>query len=207
MLIIKMIFEEFIYELLDEGDSFDMNKLKEIYEVLNDSSLLFMTPKFHIIQPYNRIFQIFVNETREKEELCLNQKQIDLLSKIHSYLCLIFEIEDDFDNIDIHIRINYYKYNKFTYEIFEELVYYYQYIKYNNHQDLYVELWNKFLDLKKESIIKRSVSYYYNTNENLEVINKTIIDEYVSIFEPKSITTIKIKDKLSLFFLLLLDKV
>ena len=203
-----MTFEEFIYEIIDEeADSFDMKKLEAIYKILIHSKLLFLSNNtFQIIETYNRIFQIFVN-TKETEHLTLNQRQVSLLTKVYSYLCLIFELDDNFDNVDLHIRINYYKYNKFSRDIFEELLNYYKYIKDNNNQDLYICLWNKFLDLKKKPIITR-LHRYYVTNDDIEIVNKTIIQEYVNIFKPKSIImTSKIKDKVSLFFLLLLDKV
>lgn len=203
-----MMFEEFICEIIDEeeADLFDMKKLKAIYEILTDSKLLFLSNTFDIIKTYNRIFQIFVN-TLDDDHLTLNPKQLSLLTKIYTYLCLIFELDDYFDSVDIHIRINYYKYHKFSSDIFKELLRYYKFMKNNNNQDLYVCLWNKFLDLKKEPIITR-LGKYYATNGDVEFINKRIIQEYVNIFKPKSIiTSSPINDKVKLFFLLLLDKV
>ena len=195
-------FYEFIGEITDANDSFDMKKLESIYNIIcqidfdNTSS----------INIFNQIFQIFINNNNQGENIIIDKKQTVFITQIFSYINLILELENDIiDSYDIIIRINYYKYKKIDYNTFIELIHFNKLLSNNFHEELYKEFWYKFLDYNKEALIPRYLLYY--TINNLSFVNTSILTEYIKTFNFNSFNIFKITDRITLFFLLILDKI
>ena len=88
-----------------------------------------------------------------------------------------------------------------------EILSYKKKLKNNLNCELYDELWNKFLNFKNEEIIKRLNCYYVSNSKDYHITNEQIINEYIKINNLKKINRYEIDDHITLFFLLILEKI
>ncbi len=189
-------FEEIVEETKLDEDNYDMEKMEDIYNILKDFSF---SKESDIILVYNKIITLFWCER-------FNNKETTIINKILSYLHILVDINNNFD--DIALQINFYKYNKISLEIYNEILSYKNKVYTNLNFELYIILWNKFLNYKDRPIIERLKEYYILNDENsYHEINKKIINEYMIINNLKTLNhSYKIDNHITLFFLLITDK-
>lgn len=185
-------FDDIISQICKNKEYYDLDKLKKIYDII-------ISPEHfnnvsQIIPIYNKIVKLFWKDN-------LNEKDTLFMKNILSYLYLITEVNNDFSDIDL--EINFFKYRNISSKIYMEIKSYKEKFKNNMHEELYYELWNKFLNFENPMVIKRLEEYYL---EDIVNINRQIITEYMRINNLKFFN-IHITDHVTLFFLLILDKI
>jgi hypothetical protein len=184
-------FEDIITDICENKDDYDINKLKKIYDII---SPVCFTDTRQIISVFNKLIEIFWKDN-------LKDKEIFFIKNILSYLYIIIELDNNFTDIDL--EINFFKYRNISPKIYMEIKSYKDKFKNNMQEELYYELWNKFLNFENPVIIKRLKEYY---SEDFTDINRKIINEYMRINNLKFLN-INISDHVTLFFLLILDKI
>ena len=189
-------FEQIFDSICDnEIETYDIEKMKILYNILKP---IYFDKYTDIITVYNKIINLFWKDN-------FTNKEIVFINKILSYLHILVDIEYDFDDIDL--QINYYKYNNISTELYNEILSYKKKLKNNLNNELYNELWNKFLNFKNDEIIKRLNSYYISNSKDYYIANEQIINEYIKINNLKKINRYEIDDHITLFFLLVLEKI
>lgn len=189
---------EQIYSSICDNDieTYNKEKLKILYDILKP---VYFDKNTDIISVYNKIINLFWNDK-------FTNKEIMFINKILSYLHIIIDIENDFNDIDL--QVNYYKYNSISTEIYNEILYYKKQLKSNLNIKLYNELWNKFLDFKNKETIERLKYYYVSDPKDFYNVNSQIINEYVKIYNLRKINNkYSIDNHITLFFLLVLEKI
>jgi hypothetical protein len=191
------IFEDIINNLDIDEDNFDLIKMKDIYNILSPISF---EKETDIMVAYNKIINLFWNDR-------FNNKEIIFINKILSYLHILVDINNNFEDIDL--QINYHKYNRISLEVYDEILSYKIKLENNLNFDLYIILWNKFLNYKNLPIIERQKEYYnLESDDSYYIINKKIISEYMKTKKIKTLNNkYKIDNHISLFFLLITDKI
>lgn len=189
-------FEQIFDSICDnEIETYDIEKMKILYNILKP---IYFDKYTDIITVYNKIINLFWKDN-------FTNKEIVFINKILSYLHILVDIEYDFDDIDL--QINYYKYNNISTELYNEILSYKKKLKNNLNNELYNELWNKFLNFKNDEIIKRLNSYYISNSKDYYIANEQIINEYIKINNLKKINRYEIDNHITLFFLLVLEKI
>ena len=184
-------FDEIISEICENKDYYDINKLKKIYDII---SPVHFTDVCQIIPIFNKIVKLFWKDN-------LDDKDTIFIKNILSYLYLLIEVNNDYSDIDL--EINFFKYRNISPSIYMQIKSYKKKFKNNFQEELYYELWNKFLNFENHIIIKRLNEYY---SEDIVNINSKIIVEYMRINNLKFFNK-NITDHVTLFFLLILDKI
>jgi hypothetical protein len=190
-------FENIINCLEIDEDNYDIEKLKDIYNILNTISFEKDTD---IMFAYNKIINLFWSDK-------FNNKEIIFINKILSYLQILVDINNNFKDIDL--QINFHKYNRISPEIYNEVLSYKSKLNNNLNFDLYTILWKKFLNYKNPPIIERQREYYnLDSNDSYYIINNKIIKEYMKTNNLKTLNNkYEIDNHVSLFFLLITDKI
>ena len=189
-------FEQIFNSICDnEIETYDVEKMKILYNILKP---IYFYKYTDIITVYNQIINLFWKDN-------FTNKEIIFINKILSYLHILVDIEYDFNDIDL--QVNYYKYNTISTELYNEILSYKKKLKNNLNCELYDELWNKFLNFKNEEIIKRLNCYYVSNSKDYHITNEQIINEYIKINNLKKINRYEIDDHITLFFLLVLEKI
>jgi hypothetical protein len=188
---------EQIYSIICDNhiETYDEEKLKILYDILKP---VYFDKNTDIITVYNKIINLFWKDN-------FANKEIIFINKILSYLHILIDIEHDFDDIDL--QVNYYKYNSISTEIYNEILSYKKQLKSNLNINLYNQLWNKFLDFKNKETIRRLKCYYVSDPKDFYYVNKQIINEYIKIYNLKKINQYEIDNHITLFFLLILEKI
>ena len=179
----------------NEIETYDVEKMKILYDILKP---IYFDKYTDIITVYNKIINLFWKDN-------FTNKEILFINKILSYLHILVDIVYDFNDIDL--QVNYYKYNTISTELYNEILSYKKKLKNNLNDELYNELWNKFLNFKNEEIIKRLNSYYVSNSKDYYEVNEQIINEYIKINNLKTINRCEIDNHITLFFLLILEKI
>uniref|UniRef100_A0A6C0E184 Uncharacterized protein n=1 Tax=viral metagenome TaxID=1070528 RepID=A0A6C0E184_9ZZZZ len=189
-------FEQIFNSICDnEMETYDVEKMKILYNILEP---IYFYKYTDIITVYNQIINLFWKDN-------FTNKEIIFINKILSYLHILVDIEYDFNDIDL--QVNYYKYNTISTELYNEILSYKKKLKNNLNCELYDELWNKFLNFKNKEIIKRLNCYYVSNSKDYYIANEQIINEYIKINNLKKINRYEIDDHITLFFLLVLEKI
>lgn len=188
-------FQDIIKEIDIDEENYDIEKMEDIYNIL--INIPFST-ETDIIIVYNKIINLFWSDK-------FNNKEIIFINKILSYLHMLVDV-NNFEDIDL--QVNFYKYNRISFELYKEILSYKKMIDDNSNCELYIILWNKFLNYKNPQIIERSKCYYNLETDNSCDINKKIIQEYMKVNNIKIVSdNYKIDNHVSLFFLLITDKI
>jgi hypothetical protein len=189
-------FEQIFDSICDnEIETYDVEKMKILYDILKP---IYFDKYTDIIKVYNKIINLFWKDN-------FTDKEIIFINKILSYLHILVDIGYNFNDIDL--QVNYYKYNRISTELYDEILSYKKKLKNNLNDELYNELWNKFLNFKNKEIIKRLNNYYVSNSKDYYEVNEQIINEYIKINNLKTINQYEIDNHITLFFLLVLEKI
>jgi len=189
-------FEQIFDSICDnEIETYDIEKMKILYDILKP---IYFDKYTDIINVYNKIINLFWKDN-------FTDKEIIFINKILSYLHILVDIGYNFNDIDL--QVNYYKYNRISTELYDEILSYKKKLKNNLNDELYNELWNKFLNFKNKEIIKRLNNYYVSNSKDYYEVNEQIINEYIKINNLKTINQYEIDNHITLFFLLVLEKI
>ena len=87
-------------------------------------------------------------------------------------------------NLDVvsefKILFNFYISKNISTEIYNKIYNYKIKLKTIPEKDLYLELWEIFLNPNNKEIIKRKIEYYILSFDNLKIINKNIVEDYIN---------------------------
>lgn len=170
-------------EILKYFKNYNTYKIEKIHNVYN------ILKNFNFENDIILIFNKILKELTEGNNIHLINTDEVYLSKIYGYLNILKNVKG-FKKIDkqyLEIEINYWKYNLINKEKYEELIKLKKDIDNINADDnsnVYLYLWGKFLNPRKERLIIRKSEYYcdYMLDDisKIRKINKDIIDSYVS---------------------------
>jgi hypothetical protein len=201
--------EEFasIIKFINTNDKYDNEKLYQIYNIIKNIK------KDDVIIIYNNILKTITNPNSQNYNIEL--KDHEFLNKLFKAIKIIKNLNSEKINIiEVELYVNYYIYKNIDKNMFQEIIDYLKKLENENDNNLYKELWNKFLNPEKEKIINRNVDYYIDYNktglEDISKINLNIINNYIEkLIIDNKIKKIKysIPNIETLFFLLLTDKI
>jgi hypothetical protein len=151
------------------GDEIENDKLQCMYNIYN---ILKYNINDDIVIIYNKIIKELYSG---KDILYVNNEKI--LQDIYMYLTVI-------KNLDVvsefKILFNFYISKNISTELYNKIYNYKIKLKTIPEKDLYLELWEIFLNPNNKEIIKRKIEYYILSFDNLKIINKNIVEDYIN---------------------------
>ena len=131
--------------------------------------------KKDLILIYNKILRIIASE----DLVDFTYHDIKFFNNLYNYLFFIKDLGYEFDEKEFKIKFNFYIVKIITKDVYNEIYKYKNMLKTEDQKNLYFYLWNKFLDPVKDKIIEKQIKYYVSSDEEFEIINKIIIDDYI----------------------------
>ena len=170
-------------QVLKHFKNYNTYKIEKIYNIYN------MLNNFNFENDIVLIFNKILKELAEDNNMYLLNRDEVYLSKMYGYLNIIKNVKG-LKNVDkqyLEIEINYWKYNLISKEKYEELINLKKEIDNidpDDNSNVYLYLWERFLNPRKDRLIIRKYEYYCDYMlENISKvrkINQDIIDSYVA---------------------------